>query len=70
MLSSLANTSHDRIVSMSGLQNANYTPIIGTQYATRNYLTRNVVNVTDLQDRKGGDEIDLLTVPTSKYIGK
>ena len=46
-----------------------YVPAIeDTKYVERNYMTRNIVRLKDLENVKGGDVIDMLNKPTT-YAG-
>lgn len=43
-------------------------PIEDTKYLERNYMTRNIIKLRDLDNAKGGDVIDILNKPTT-YAG-
>ena len=45
-----------------------YIPPIETKYNERNYMTRNIVRLSDLDNAKGGDLIDILSKPRT-YAG-
>ena len=67
----LRGANHDRIVQKNDLGTSSQcVPTVSTRYATKNYLTRDVINFNTLNDRKGGEVIDMLSIPTSKYVGR
>ena len=44
--------------------------IVNTRYNQKNYLTREVVKLNDLPDRKGGEVIEMLNKPVARFAGQ
>ena len=56
-------------MSPSGLELTHCQSIVNTRYNQKNYMTRDVIKLDDLPDRKGGDVIEMLNKPASKFAG-
>ena len=58
----------DKIVSMNHETEMYVPPIEDTKYHERTYMRRNVVRLSEMENIKGGDLIDILSKPTT-YAG-